>query len=218
MHISDGLLPPAVCAAGFAAAGALTWVGLRRTGDRDIPRLALMTSAFFAASLLSVPVGLARVHLLLNGLVGVVAGPAAMIPIVIGVSLQALLFQHGGLTTIGVNAVVMGLPALLAGGLARRWAARSVGAGAASPPKAGLVGFLAGAGAILVSLMLFLLVGLTADPAFFTAISAFLLAHAPLAGVEGLVTGAAIAFLARVKPEVFDESEPSVRRPAAGAV
>jgi len=215
MHISDGLLPAPVCAAGFVAAGALTWVGLRRAGDRDIPRLALMTSAFFAASLLSIPVGLSRVHLLLNGLVGAVAGPAAMIPITIGIALQALLFAHGGVTTIGVNAVVMGIPALLAGWLLRKGGLHRVAARRASPPKAGAAGFLAGTGATIVSLCLFMLVGLTADRSFFAAIGAFLIAHAPLALVEGLVTSAAVTFLVRVKPEVFDAPEPSAGNPAA---
>ena len=106
MHISDGLLPGVVCAGGFFLAGGATAVGLRRVRDRDVPRLALVTSVFFAASLMHVRVGGTSVHLLLHGLTGAIAGRATMIPIVIGVMLQALLFGHGGVTTIGVNAVI----------------------------------------------------------------------------------------------------------------
>jgi cobalt/nickel transport system permease protein len=213
MHISEGLLPIPVCAAGFAATGALTLLSLRRTSDRDIPKLALMTSAFFAASLLHVRVGTTSVHLLLHGLVGALAGPLAMIPIAVGVFLQALLFAHGGITTIGVNAVVMGIPALLAGWFVRHWGVRRSTAVGTSGSRAGAVGFLAGSGATTMSICLFLLVGLTAGRAFFTAIGAFLIAHAPLAVIEGLVTAAAVSFLARVQPEVFDVSE----SPAAGS-
>jgi cobalt/nickel transport system permease protein len=218
MHISDGLLPVPVCAAGFAATGVLTLLSLKRTSDRDVPKLALLTSAFFAASLLHVRIGASSVHLLLLGLVGAVAGPLAMIPITVGVFLQALLFAHGGVTTIGVNAMVMGIPALLAGWFVRRWGVRRGATGGASGSRAGVVGFLAGTGATILSLCLFVLVGLTADRAFFTAIGAFLAAHAPLAIVEGLVTAAAVSFLARVQPEVFDVSEPRAAGPAAGPV
>jgi ABC-type Co2+ transport system permease subunit len=67
------------------------------------------------ASLIHVVVGPTSVHLLLNGLVGVVLGWRACLAIPVGLSLQAALIGHGGFSTIGVNSCVMGLPALLAG-------------------------------------------------------------------------------------------------------
>ena len=204
MHISDGLLPASVCAGGYVIAGAATVISLRRIHDREIPGLALMTSTFFAASLIHVRLGPTSVHLLLHGLVGAVAGRGAMIPIVVGLIMQSLLFAHGGVTTIGVNAVMIGLPALAAGWCVRRWGARGVGRKVTAMTRPAVVGFLAGAGAIILSLGVFLLVGLTADRVFFSAIRVFLLAHLPLALIEGLVTAAAVGFLVKVKPEVFD--------------
>ena len=206
MHISDGLLPASVCAGGYIIAGAATIVSLRRIHDRDIPRLALMTSAFFAASLIHVKLGAASVHLLLSGLVGAVVGPAAMVPIFVGLIMQALLFGHGGVTTIGVNAVVLGIPALLAGWCVRRWRTSADACSIARMPRPALTGFLAGFGAVIMSLVLFVAVGLTADRVFFTAITVFVAAHLPLAAFEGLVTAAAVRFLATVKPEVFDDA------------
>jgi cobalt/nickel transport system permease protein len=211
MHISDGLLPVAVYAGGYVIGGVATALSLRRVGDRDVPRLALMTSAFFAASLIHLKLGGTSVHLLLHGLVGAVVGPGAMVPIVVGLVMQALLFGHGGVTAIGVNAVMIGMPALLAGWCVRKWGVRRCGgrrcpvAGAKRLGRSSLVGFMAGFGAMILSLLIFLAVGLTAEAAFFTAIRAFLLAHVPLAVVEGLITGAAVGFLVRVKPEVFDD-------------
>jgi len=172
--------------------------------DREIPGLALMTSAFFAASLIHVRIGPTSVHLLLHGLVGAVAGPGTMIPIVVGLIMQALLFAHGGVTTLGVNAVMIGLPAVAAGWCIRRWGLPVGGQGPVSAARPTLVGFLAGSGAVILSLAIFLAVGLTADPAFFSAIGVFLVAHLPLAAVEGLVTAAAVGFLVKVKPEVLD--------------
>jgi ABC-type Co2+ transport system permease subunit len=54
------------------------------------------------------------VHLLLNGMMGVVLGRRAAVAIPVGVFLQAVLLQHGGYGTMGVNCCVMTLPALVA--------------------------------------------------------------------------------------------------------
>jgi len=88
-----------------------------RVRDEEIPRIALLTSAFFVASLIHVRLGPTSVHLLLNGLVGVILGWRAGLAIPVGLALQAVLLGHGGFSTIGVNASVMTIPALLCGGL-----------------------------------------------------------------------------------------------------
>jgi cobalt/nickel transport system permease protein len=77
----------------------------------------VLTAAFFVASLVHVRVGPTSVHLLLNGLVGVVLGWRAGLAIPVGLFLQAALIGHGGFTTLGVNSVVLTVPALLAWGL-----------------------------------------------------------------------------------------------------
>src|SRR5205823_910568 len=59
------------------------------------------------------------VHLLLNGLVGIILGWRAPLAILIGVSLQAALIPHGGFSTIGVNTCTEAIPALAAGFLFR---------------------------------------------------------------------------------------------------
>nr|WP_315988444.1 energy-coupling factor ABC transporter permease [Desulforamulus aquiferis] len=48
------------------------------------------------------------------GLMGAILGCYAFPAILIGLFFQAVLFQHGGLTTLGINASVMGISALLA--------------------------------------------------------------------------------------------------------
>jgi cobalt/nickel transport system permease protein len=76
--------------------------------------VALLTAAFFVASLVHIQVGPTSAHLLLNGLVGVVLGWRAALAIPVGLFLQAALIGHGGFLTLGVNSCVMVLPALLA--------------------------------------------------------------------------------------------------------
>ena len=79
MHIPDGILPASVCVAGYAIAGGVTWVALKqikKTSDPqvEVPKAALLAAAFFVGSSLSLPVPPVSVHLVLNGLLGIVLG------------------------------------------------------------------------------------------------------------------------------------------------
>lgn len=114
VHVSDGALQPLVCVVGFAVAIVLALPAIWRIDDREVPRIALLTAAFFVASSIHVRIGPTSVHLLLNGLVGVVLGRRAPLAIAIGLLLQAALLGHGGWTTLGINTVVLSVPALIA--------------------------------------------------------------------------------------------------------
>jgi cobalt/nickel transport system permease protein len=113
VHIGD-VLPTSWWVGGFVAAAALLALNCRRMTDEEIPRLALLSAAFFVASLIHLRVGPTSVHLLLNGLVGVVLGRRAVLAIAVGLALQAVLIGHGGVSALGVNICVMTLPAYLA--------------------------------------------------------------------------------------------------------
>ncbi len=118
VHISDGFLPRDWQFGGFVAAASLLLAFGRRLADAEIPRLALSTAVFFIASTIHLPVGpITSVHLLLNGLVGVVVGRRAVLAITVGLVLQAALIGHGGFYALGVNICDMTLPAYLAAGL-----------------------------------------------------------------------------------------------------
>lgn len=208
MHIPDGILPPVLTIAGFAGAAAIVALALRRIERRPdaragIPRAAMMTAVFFVATLVHFPIPPASVHLTLCGLMGVMLGWYAVPAILIGLFLQAVMFGHGGITTLGVNAVIFTLPALSAFALSRLFS------GARSRAARGLLAFGAGAGAVLIGTALFvafLIAGLPAhlDPvAERAAIAALALAHLPLALVEGLVVAAVIGFLHRVSPDLL---------------
>jgi ABC-type Co2+ transport system permease subunit len=119
VHISDNVLATDWWAGGFLVAGLLAALGAWRIRDDEIPRVALLTAAFFVASSFHVKVGPTSVHLLLNGLVGVLLGTRACLAIPIGLLLQYLLVGHGGMSTVGINSCVLALPALGAWGLFR---------------------------------------------------------------------------------------------------
>jgi len=209
MHIADGILSLPVVAGGFGATGVTTWYCLeriKRAGDprEQIPRAALLTAAFFVASLIHIPLPPAGVHLVLNGLLGILLGWFAFPAILVGLFFQAVMFGHGGLTALGVNALILGLPALLAG-----WFFRLGRQPTESPGRSGWRGALVGAGATGGSLLLFiiiLLVGLPADysqEAARVAITMLAVAHLPLIIIEGTVAGLLVAFLQRVKPSIL---------------
>ena len=103
VHISDGVLQTTWLAGGFVVAVCLAVVGCWRVRDEEIPRIALLTAAFFVASSIHIRIGVTSWHLLLNGLVGVMLGRRAALAIPVGLTLQYFLLMHGGFYTIGVN-------------------------------------------------------------------------------------------------------------------
>jgi ABC-type Co2+ transport system permease subunit len=114
VHISDGVLTLPWVVGGWVVAALLVTLAAWKVHERDIPRLGVLTAAFFVASQVHLRVGPTSVHLLLNGLVGVVAGRRVGLVTSVGLALQALLFSHGGVATLGVNVAVYTLPALVA--------------------------------------------------------------------------------------------------------
>src|SRR5260370_37299634 len=202
VHIPDGVLTAPWLAGGFAVAGLLALVGSFRIRDEEIPRIALLTSAFFVASLIHARIGPSSVHLLLNGLVGVILGRRAALAILVGLVLQAALLVHGGLLTVGVNTCVMALPALLAGCVFAIWRPSLP---APSPrTREFALGYLVGAGAVVATAVLNSLVLLWGGAQDWKVLAVFvLLAHLPVAVVEGFIVGFTVQFLARVKPQLL---------------
>ncbi len=74
MHISEGVLPLWMVGAGWGVASAGVAIGVKRLKPEKIPAASLFSAVFFVASLVHVPVGPSSVHLLLNGLTGLILG------------------------------------------------------------------------------------------------------------------------------------------------
>src|ERR1700736_6473812 len=94
VHISDGVLALSWLAGGLILAGLGVALALWRMRDEEIPRIALLTAAFFVASSIHIKVGPTSWHLLFNGLVGVLLGRRAGLAIVLGLALQYFLLMH----------------------------------------------------------------------------------------------------------------------------
>lgn len=197
VHIANGILAAPWQVGGFAALAAGVALSAWKLDDRDIPRVGVLTAAFFVSSQIHVPFGLISLHLLLNGLVGVILRHRAPLAVAVGLTLQSLLFAHGGLDALGVNFVVLAVPAVAAGAAFRRLARR------VSPFTAGLVvgGLTAAATVVLNAAALYLGAKIESDEPRKWIAGASLVAHLPVIAVEAAVVGFACRVLAKAKPE-----------------
>lgn len=198
MHISEGVLSPPVLACGAAVAVAGTAIGLKKLDYDRIPQVAVLSAAFFVASLVHVPIGPASVHLTLNGLMGIFLGWVAFPAILVGLILQAVLFQHGGLTTLGVNTVIMAFPAILCFHVFRT-PIRSQ-----KPLLSMGASFMCGFGAILLSGLILALALVFAGEHFAAVAKVAVIAHLPIMVIEGMIATLCVRFLKRVKPEILE--------------
>jgi cobalt/nickel transport system permease protein len=221
MHLAEGVLPLWQAAAWSAAAALPLWWSAR--GDKVEPegapgRGALMaagTSLLFAATLFPVPVPVlgATSHLCMTPLLALLLGLRRVLwPTTLVLLAQALFFAHGGLSTLGANALSLGLVgplvAVAVSGLGLRlgW------------PLWARVGFGCGAGDLAVYLWdaVILALGLAeAAPVgvtFWAVLVGFAPVQAPLAVLEGALSAALVARLGVRRPELL----PAGLRPAVG--
>ena len=203
MHIYEGVLTGTVAGQGVLVAGAAltatgTAVGLYRMDYERIPRVAVLSAAFFVVSAIHVPLGPASKHLVLAGLMGLVLGWAAFPAVLIALLLQAVFFSLGGLTTLGLNTLIMALPAVVCYYLFHR----AVHHGDEKTVFA--FGFVTGAAAILLGALLNAGSLWIAGPQFRAIGAVVATLHLPLAVAEGLVTGSVVLLLRKVRPELLD--------------
>jgi cobalt/nickel transport system permease protein len=192
MHISEGVLSAPILITGGAFSATGVYFGLKKLSNDKIPLVALISAAFFVASLIHIPFGPTSVHLILNGLAGILLGWAAFPAILIGLFLQALLFQFGGLTTLGVNTFNMAFPAIIVFYMFKFFKNNN---------KLGefLAGFLSVFfSSILVGVSLFF-----TGKSFLKVAELTVIAHFPVMIIEGFITVIIVEFLRKVKPEML---------------
>jgi cobalt/nickel transport system permease protein len=201
MHISEGVLSGPVLLSGAALAAAGTAIGLKKLDYDDIARTGMLSGVFFVASLVHVPLGPTSVHLILNGIVGLLLGWAAFPAILVALALQAVFFQFGGITTLGVNTLIMALPAVVCYYLF-------------APPLrccrivALTAAFACGFSAVLMGGVIVGLALMFTEEKFFEVAAAVLAAHFPVMIIEGIVTALCVAFLKKVQPSMLPGYRP----------
>lgn len=197
MHIADGVLNLPVAAVTSGAAAAVLAYSVKGIKEEEIPKTSLMAGAFFAVSLISIPVGPSTIHPLFAGLLGVILGRRAPLAIFVGLLLQAVLFQHGGLTTLGANTLMLAVPALLSYKIFHSMPQRLVFF------RGALVGSLSVVLTVFILIALLVLTDLRFTEGTFSVINILIISHLPLAAIEALVTGSALNLITKAKPEIL---------------
>jgi len=115
LHIPDGLLPLSQCIVYAASALPFLAYSVPSVG-RSAKRIALissLTAIVFSASAFSFPIVFGiRDHITLIPLAALIIGPTqTTLAVFVALLGQALLFQEGGITTLGANTLTMGVVA-----------------------------------------------------------------------------------------------------------
>lgn len=199
MHLADGVLSaPVLLVSATLALGGVA-IGLRRLNEAQLPLAALLGAVFFVASTVHLPVGVGSVHLILNGLAGLLLGWAVFPVLCVALLLQAALFSFGGFAVLGANLLIMALPGVIAhyllrahvGPTASRRQALLAGAGC------GVIGI--GGAALLAGGLLTLSDGRM----FGELIVLFGLAHLPVMAADGAIGAFTVATLVRMMPQAL---------------
>ncbi len=224
MHLAEGVLPLGQAVAWSALAAPTVYWSLRREQRtrRDTPSSSVVmagaTSLLFAGTLLPLPVPVvgATSHVCLTPVLGLVVGVRRIVwPTFFVLLLQAVFFAHGGLTTLGVNTLTLGLlgPLTTAGlwALLRRLGADGALGLALACGVGGLSVYVADAVVLAAALS-----GMTAPAATFGAVLlGFAPVQIPLAVLEAVASVGIVRLLATRRPDLLPNSLRSLRTVSA---
>lgn len=217
MHIRDGILSPEVCIATgvlslFAVAYSLKKLRVDLE-DRAVPLTGMMAAVIFAGQMVNFPlIGLpVSGHLLGGVLAGVILGPwAGCLAISLVLIVQAILFNDGGLLSLGANILNMAVVGSWGGyavySILKKWFGNSP---ISSIPASVISAWFS----VLAAATLFCLeFGLSAGSKQFNlkgVLTLMVLYHAIIGIGESLITGSILSFILARRPELISSSTSS---------
>ena len=219
MHIPDGFLSVVVSVLLWLVSIAVIAYALRRVGqdlnERMVPMMGVLAAAIFAGQMLNFAVaGGTSGHLMGAAIATILLGPwAAVLVMTSVVSIQALIFQDGGLLVLGANIFNMAIVGVAVAYFVYRSVLRLT-----NNTRWGLfaAGFLAAWCSIVVaSLSVALQLSLSGTTPANLAIPAMLGVHALIGIGEGLITVGALAFLYNTRPDLLQVGEGGANRSSA---
>lgn len=217
MHIPDGYLSPATCAATYALVLPFWAVAFRRVRrllhTRTVPLLAVFSAFSFVIMMFNLPLpGGTTGHAVGMAVAAIVLGPwAAVVAISVALLVQAVFFGDGGITTYAANCLNMAVAGVFVAA-----AAYALLAGKAAPesPRRVVAAAVAGYLSINVAALLTALefgiqpmlfhdasgAPLYAPYPLSVALPAMMIGHLAIAGFAELaITGGLVAWLQRSK-------------------
>jgi len=229
MHIPDGYLSPATCAALYTSAAPFWYVALRRVKralhTRLVPVLSLVAAFTFVIMMFNIPLpGGSTGHAVCVGLATVLLGPwASILAISIALIIQAFFFGDGGITAIGANCFNMAVVgSLVAWAVYRGLAGRAALVSRRRVVAAGLAGYAginasALCAAIEFGIQPMLYRDAAAAPLYCPyplniTIPAMMIGHLTVAGIAEFVASAGVvAFVQRADPTLLEATAGGAR-------
>jgi cobalt/nickel transport system permease protein len=214
LHIPDGFLSVVVSIFLWFISILIVGYALRRVGqdlgERQVPLMGVLAAGIFAGQMLNFPVaGGTSGHLMGAAIATILMGPWAAILIMTSVvSIQAFIFQDGGLLVLGANIFNMAIVGVAVAYMVYRTVLRITG-----NAKRGILiaGFVAAWFSIeIASLSAAMQLVLSGTSPAKLALPAMAGVHALIGMGEGLITIGALAFLLSARPDLvkFGETHP----------
>lgn len=212
MHIPDGFLSVGVSVIFWVLSIAFILTALRRVnrelGEREVAVMGVLAAAIFAGQMLNFTVaGGTSGHLMGAALAAILLGPwAAILVMTAVVSVQALVFQDGGLLVLGANLFNMGIVGSFVAYFVYRLAQR-LARGATWGIFAG--GFVAAwVSIVIASLTVALQLAFSGISPANVAIPAMGGIHAIIGIGEGLITLGALSFIYAARRDLLKIGKP----------
>ncbi|MFZ7943875.1 energy-coupling factor ABC transporter permease [Neobacillus sp. 19] len=198
MHIPDGILSPTILAAGAVVSVAVLAKSVRESKNNleqtAVPIMGVMAAFIFAAQMVNFPLlgAAASGHLMGGALAAYLFGfwPTTLIMTTV-VTIQAVVFQDGGISVLGINILNMAILAPLSASLVYKMFQKS------KLPVSVMV-FIAGwVSVVVTSVFAALQLGASHVVSYQLALKTLILWHAIIGIGEGLITVAVVPFARR---------------------
>jgi len=210
LHVPDGFLNTAVSLLCWLITLVVLVIALRKAqsahDERLVPLAGVMAAFIFAAQMINFPVaGGTSGHLLGAALAFMVLGPwLGLLVMTAVITMQALLFQDGGLLTMGANILIMGIvPGFVGYGIYQLAASRNRRLKMAAAGMAAWLSVVAGA------FVTAFLLGISGTANLALVVPLMVGVHMLIGVGEALITVAALAFVTRTRPQLMAAAAPA---------
>ena len=206
LHIPDGFLSLLITLFFWLLTIVIVGMAVRAVGDslgeRKIPLVGVLAAAIFAAQMLNFPVaGGTSGHMLGGALAAIVLGPwAGILAMTAVISVQALIFQDGGLLVMGANIFDMGVLTTVVG-----YGVYRIAAGQSKRVRLGVAAFAAWLSVMAAALMASLQIWLSGNADAALLFPTMMGVHALIGIGEALLTVGALLFIMSARPDLLEE-------------
>jgi cobalt/nickel transport system permease protein len=207
MHIPDGFLNTATSVVTWAASAGGVGYAVRRVrqelDERQVPLMGIAAAFIFAAQMMNFTViGGTSGHLLGGALAAILLGPwAGMLVLTSVLTVQALLFQDGGLLALGANIFNMAMVGVLLAWAVYAGLRQLLGGKTWTTMVSGFVA--AWLSVVIASLVAAAELAISGASPWGVVLPAMGAVHALIGIGEGLITVAVLAFLRATRPDLL---------------